>query len=224
MAIVGALAAAALTASAPAATTGLPSPTRFAGPVDNPWFPLRAGTTFVSLGEKDGQASRDVFAVGRGTTTIAGVRCTVVHDLLYLNGRLGERTTDWYAQDRAGNVWYFGEQTAELDAQGRVTSTEGSWQAGVDGARPGIYMPAVPRRGQGFRQEYHRGHAEDRFRVLTVSGPLGAAPRVLLTEERTRLEPGVVDHKLYVRGVGQVLEDEVSGGSERATLVAVRHS
>ena len=92
----------------------------------------------------------------------------MLDDRLYVRGRLAERTSDWYTQDAKGNVWYYGEATAELDAQGNVTSTEGSWQAGVDGARPGIFMPAHPKVGQSFRQEYYKGHAEDRFRVLSV--------------------------------------------------------
>ena len=95
---------------------------------------------------------------------IQGARCTVLEDRLYLSGRLKERTTDWYAQDEMGNVWYFGEETAELDEQGRVTSREGSWQAGVDSARAGIYMRAEPKVGQSFTQEFYDGHAEDHCR------------------------------------------------------------
>jgi len=137
--------------------------------VDNPWFPLRRGTTYVYRGVKDGKPAHDVVTVGRGTATIAGVRCAVVHDRLFLAGRLAERTTDWYAEDTVGNVWYYGESTAEVDAGGRITSTEGTWRAGRDRAQPGIYMPADPHPGQSGRQEYFKGHAEDHFRVLRVS-------------------------------------------------------
>ena len=141
-----------------------------------------------------------------------------------LNGHLEERTTDWYSQDAHGNVWYYGEQTAELDAHGKVTSTEGTWQAGVDGAKPGIFMPAHPRVGQSGRQEYYKGHAEDHFKVIglfnTVS-PRGPANTVLI-EETTPLEPGTVDHKLYVRGIGNVLEQTERGANERNELVSVR--
>ena len=105
--------------------------TRFSARIDNPWFPLRPGTVYRYRGMKDGQPSREVLTVTHQTKTIQGVRCTVVRDLLYTRGRLHERTSDWYAQDAAGNVWYYGEATAELDAAGKVTSTEGSWQAGV---------------------------------------------------------------------------------------------
>ena len=138
---------------------------RFVEHIDNPWFPLVPGTTYIYRGMKDGEPSREVLRVTHRTKVIQGVRCTVLEDRLYLSGRLEERTTDWYAQDEKGNVWYFGEETAELDERGRVTSREGSWQAGVDGAKAGIYMPAEPKVGESFRQEFYAGHAEDHFRV-----------------------------------------------------------
>jgi hypothetical protein len=201
-------------------------PGGFADRVTNPWFPLRPGTTYVYTGVSDGQPSRELFTVTRLTKTIQGVRCTVVHDRLFLRGRLRERTTDWYAQDRRGAVWYFGEQTAELDARGRVTSTEGTWRSGVDGAKAGIYMPARPRVGQSFRQELYAGHAEDHFGVLSLNAsvtvPYVSSRHALLTKEWTPLEPDVLDHKLYVRGIGTVKEQTVKGGSERNVLVAVR--
>jgi hypothetical protein len=193
------------------------SPGGFSARVDNAWFPLTPGARYVYAGVKDGQPSRDVVTVTHRVKRVAGVPCVVVSDRLYLRGRLRERTFDWYSQDARGNVWYFGESTAELDARGRVTSTEGSWTAGVDGARSGIYMPARPHVGQSGRQEFYRGHAEDRF---TVIGSF--RPNAILTRETTRLEPGVVDHKLYVRGVGTVLEQTERGGDERNELVAVR--
>ncbi len=205
-----------------------PPPSAFAPQVDNPWFPLLPGTTFAYRGVKESRRARDVVTVTARTKLIQGARCTVVEDRLYLGGRLAERTTDWYAQDRRGNVWYFGEQTAELDANGKVTSTEGTWQAGVDGAKAGIYMPAHPWVGQTLSQEFYPGHAEDRFRVVSlraaVSTPAASSKRALLTREWTPLEPGVVDHKLYVRGVGMVKEQTVRGGDERLTLVSVRRS
>ncbi|MFL5817559.1 MAG: hypothetical protein ACJ76L_08155 [Conexibacter sp.] len=193
--------------------------------VDNPWFPLEPGTTYVYRGSKDGRSARDVFAVTHRTERIDGARCVVVHDRLYLRGRLAERTTDYYAQDRNGTVWYFGEQTAELDAHGHVTSSEGTWRAGVDGARAGIYMPAHPRVGERHRQELYPGHAEDRFQVVArdarVTVPYGTFDHALRTKEWTPLEPGVLDAKYYVRGIGQVAERTVRGGSERAVLVDV---
>ncbi len=209
------------------ALAGAGSPTHsFSDRVTNQWFPLRPGTTYVYRGVKDGQASRELFTVTRSTKTIQGVRCTAVFDRLYLRSRLFERTTDWYAQDRHGAVWYFGERTAELDAHGRVTSTEGSWQSGLHGAKAGIYMSAHPRVGQSFRQELYVGHADDHFRVLSLNAsvnvPYVSSRHALLTKEWTPLEPGVIDHKLYVRGIGTVEEETVTGGSERNVLVAVR--
>ena len=202
---------------------GVPDPAAFARTVDNPWFPLRPGAVFVYRGVKDGKATRDVVRVTTGTRLIQGVRCTGVSDRLYSAGRLSERTTDWYAQNRDGTVWYFGEDTAELDRSGKVTSHEGSWLAGVDGARAGIFMPARPRVGQAFRQEFLKGHAEDHFRVLSLRAaarvPAVTTDHALLTKEWTPLEQGVVDHKLYVRGIGLVDERTIRGGNERNTLV-----
>jgi hypothetical protein len=198
----------------------------FAKRIDNSWFPLVPGTTFVYRGVKDGEPTRDIVRVTSKTKLINGVRCTVVEDRLYQGGHLAERTADWYAQDKRGNVWYFGEATAELDESGHVTSTEGSWQAGADGAQAGILMPARPRVGQSFRQEFYKDHAEDHSQVLSVSAsvrvPYIASARALLTKEWTPLEPDVIDHKVYVRGVGLVKEETVKGGDERAELEAVR--
>jgi len=211
------------TATATPQRNAIPPASTFSAKVDNPWFPLLPGTRYVYTGLKDGERARDVVNVSHTTKTIAGVTCVAVDDRLYLKGHLEERTTDWYSQDARGNVWYFGERTAELDAHGRVTSTEGTWTAGVAGAQPGIYMPAQPRVGQFGRQEYYKGYAEDHFKVIglfnTVS-PRGAA-NTLLTEETTPLEPGTVDHKMYVRGIGVVLEQTERGPNERNELVSV---
>jgi hypothetical protein len=201
-------------------------PSGFTARVDNSWFPLRPGTVFVYTGMKDGQRARDVVTVTHRVATIDSAPCVVVKDRLYLNGKLEERTTDWYSQDSRGNVWYFGESTAELDAQGRVTSTEGTWRAARDGALPGIYMPARPVPGRTGRQEFYKGHAEDHFEVLglhaSVHVPYSSSSNALLTKEWTPLEPAVLDHKFYVRGIGTVLEQTVKGGDERLELVSVR--
>ena len=205
------------------ATATTPPASSFTAHVDNPWFPLLPGTRYVYIGVKDGKRARDVGLVTHSTRTIASVPCVAVDDRLMLGGHLEERTTDWYSQDAHGNVWYFGEKTAELDRHGKVTSTEGSWLAGVHGAKPGVFMPAHPRVGQSARQEYYKGHAEDHFKVVglfkTVS-PRGPA-NTLVTEETTPLEPGTVDHKMYVRGIGTVLEQTERGGDERNELVSV---
>jgi hypothetical protein len=200
------------------------NPAAFSAHVDNPWFPLRPGSTYVYRGIKDGQLSRDVVKVSHRTKKIQGVPCVVVRDLLYIRGKIHERTTDWYTQDKDGNVWYFGEQTAELDKRGGVTSTEGTWQAGRNGAIPGIFFPASPKVGRSGRQEFSKGHAEDHFTIVslnvTVKVPYVSSRRALLTKEWTPLEPGVLDHKFYVRGIGTVLEQTVKGGSERNALVS----
>lgn len=123
-----------------------------------------------------------------------------------------------------GNVWYFGETTAELDRNGRVTTTSGTWRAGVHGAKPGIYMYAHPKVGQSAQQEYSKGQAQDQFQVLSlhasVKVPYISSKQAVLTKEWTPLEPGVLDHKLYVRGIVTVLERTVRGGVERAALVS----
>jgi hypothetical protein len=215
----------AVSVSAPGAATAskMPRPSSFSARVDNPWFPLLRGTRWVYTGVKDGKRTRDVVVVTDRTKRIEGVSCVAVRDRLYMRGRLEERTTDWYSQDTHGNVWYFGENTAELDAKGHVTSTEGTWKAGVDGAKAGIYIPGRPRLGETGRQEFLKGHAEDHFEVIGRFGTV--APRgkanTLLTKEWTPLEPGVVDHKMYVRGIGTVLEQSQRGPDERNELVKV---
>jgi len=191
----------------------------FSAHVSNPWFPLRPGDRYVYVGVKDGKRARDVVTVARATRVIDGAPCRPVSDRLYLNGKLEERTTDWYSQDARGDVWYFGEDTAELDAHGKVTSTEGTWLSGRDGAKAGVYMPADPRVGQSGRQEYYKGHAEDHFAVVARWGG-----NAVLTKEWTPLEPGGLDHKYYVRGVGTVVEETVKGGVERNVLVSLTHA
>ena len=206
----------------------VPPATDFSARVDNPWFPLKPGTTYIYRGEKDGQPSRDVVTVTHQTRVIDGVPCVVIQDRLYLRGHLGERTTEWYSQDKRGNVWYFGENTAEFDKAGHMTTTSGTWRAGVKGARPGIYMFAQPRVGRSAQQEFFKGQAEDHFQVVSLQASAGvpyvSSRRALLTKEWTPLEPGTIDHKLYVRGIGTVLEQTVRGGSERAALVSIKTS
>jgi hypothetical protein len=196
--------------------------------VTNPWFPLKPGTTYVYQGVKDGVSAVDIFRVTHRTRVIHGVSCVVIDDRSYFNGRLGERTTDWYAQDKAGNVWYYGEATAELNPNGTVKTTAGSFQAGKDGARGGIFMPAHPHVGAAYQQEFSKGNAEDRFKILNLSAhittPGGSSRHAMLTKETTPLEPGTIDHKTYVRGIGTVLEVTVTGGNERFVLISVIHS
>jgi hypothetical protein len=185
-------------------------PANFVRTIDNPWYPLRPGTTYVFTGVADGKATRDVVTVTRQTKTILGVSCVVVKDNVYEAGKLSEATHDWYAQDKQGKVWYFGEATATVDAKGKVKSTSGSWEAGVDGAQAGIVMPARPKVGQAFRQEYYKGKAEDHFAIESlsahVSTPYASSRHAMRTREWSPLEPGVVERKLYVRGIGLVAD------------------
>ena len=196
---------------------------RFSARVDNPWFPLRPGTRYVYMGEKDGQPSRDVMTVTHRVRTINGAPCVVVRDLLYLRGRLRERTTDWYSQDGQGRVWYFGEDTAELDRNGHVTSTEGSWLAGVDGARAGHLHAHTPARGPVLPPGVLQGPGRGSLRGdRALQNRDGAGPRQRAADQGVdALEPGVIDHKMYVRGIGTVLEQTQKGGSERGELVSL---
>ena len=202
-------------------------PAEFSADVTNPWFPLRPGTTYVYAGVKDGRHAVDVFAVSRRTRIIDGVRTRMVEDRLLLDGRLEERTSDYYAQDRCGNVWYFGEDTAVVDGRGRVTDRSGSFRAGVAGAEPGVYIQRDPQLGRRFRQEWSPGNAADTYRAVSrsarVSSPYTGARSALRTEESTELEPGVLDNKLYVRGIGQVEEIAVAGPTEKLILVDILH-
>jgi hypothetical protein len=191
--------------------------------IDNTYFPLRPGTTFVYDGAKDGEPQHDVFAVTRDTKVIVGVTTVVVHDTVLINGILEEDTFDWFAQDDQGNVWYFGEDTKEYDAQGNVISTTGSWEAGVNGAKPGIVMEAHPSAGDTYRQEF-AADAQDMATVLSrskhVTVAYGSFDRVVQTKEFSCIEAGS-DHKYYAPGVGLVLVVAVSGGDERLELVTV---
>jgi hypothetical protein len=195
-------------------------------PVDNTFFPLEPGTTFTYQGYKEGGSLRDVMTVTAQQKTIMGVPVVVVRDTAWERGILAEDTFDWYAQDDAGNVWYFGEDTKEFDEQGNVETTEGSWEAGVDGGRPGILMLAQPLSGQTYRQEYAPGVAVDMATVLSVHKhtdvPYGSFTNVVATKEFSCIESGM-SHKYYARGIGLVQEVQTSGGKEGISLIALSH-
>lgn len=207
------------------AGSGSIDPANFTSTIDNPWLPMVPGTTLTFEGTKDDQRAVDTFEVTAETKVVAGVTCVVVRDTLTLDGKLHEKTEDWYVQDRQGNVWYFGEKTAVYDEAGNVTDTTGSWQAGVAGAQPGIFMPADPQVGQSFRQEYLAGEAEDHFVILLLSRPITVPyksfPEALITAEWTPLEPDVLSEKAYVMGIGLVSEGDVKGGNEGLQLVSL---
>jgi hypothetical protein len=185
------------------------NPANFTTTIDNEYLPLKPGTTFLY----EGGAERNEMSVTHDTKKVMGVECVVVDDRAWESGKLIEKTYDWFAQDKEGNVWYFGEDTKEYE-NGKVVSTKGSWEAGVDGAKPGIVMQADPKVGHSYHQEYYPGEAMDMAKVLrlndSVTVPYGSFDHVLVTREWTPLEPSYHEHKYYAPGVGQVY----GGGSE----------
>jgi len=199
-------------------------PANFVDRVDNRYFPLTPGTTFVYEGKTEDGTVRVEDYVTHETKQVLGVTCVVVRNKVIENGDLVEETFDWYAQDKDGNVWYFGEDAKEYEA-GVVVSTKGSWEAGVDGAMPGIIMEANPQVGDFYRQEYYKGEAEDMAEVLSLTESAsviyGSFDSLLMTREWALLEPGIVEHKYYAPGVGLILEVMVEGGSERVELVEI---
>jgi len=200
-------------------------PKDFTTNIDNSFFPLQPGTTFIYNGFKDRSTLRDEFAVTHATALIDDVLCRVIHDQVFVDGILEEDTLDYFAQDEDGNVWYFGEDTKELDANGNVVSTAGTWRAGVDGAQPGIIMEAHPKVADHYFQEMAPPVALDEAAVLSlrekVKVPFGTFTDCLETAESTQLEPGNVEHKYYARGVGFLLGVVVKGGHERLALVNI---
>jgi hypothetical protein len=201
-------------------------PAEFSVEIDNPYWPMRPGSRWVYRESGEGGTQRVVVTVTGKTRRIAdGIEARVVHDVVTQEGEPVEVTDDWYAQDAAGNIWYLGESTAEYE-EGKVVSRAGSWEAGVDGAQPGVALPADPRAGLAYRQEYYAGEAEDRAKVLSTGEqaevPFGHFDRVLLTKDLVPLEPRVLEYKLYAPGVGPVLVLDASGAAGREELISYR--
>jgi len=219
--------AAPLLVGAAATASAAPAPGRFSTTIDNPYLPMKPGTRMVYRTTDGDEHGREVVRVTHRTRVVDGVTVRVVRDRAYVGGDLVEDTRDFYAQDRRGNVWYFGENTKTLE-NGTVTSTKGSWLAGVNRAMPGIVMEADPQVGDRYAQENAPGVAEDRAKVLSLDAhatvPYGSFDNLLKTKDFSPLEPAVVEHKKYLRGVGSILEKEVKGGQERLVLVRVTHS
>jgi hypothetical protein len=197
--------------------------TAFGSPAGNPWFPLTPGVTRIYEGESDGETERIVVEVTHHTREVMGVLCRVVRDRVYVDGELVEDTYDWFSTDSEGNVWYFGEDSKEIE-DGVVVSTAGSWEAGVDGALPGIIMPAHPRVGMKYSQERAPGVAEDMAQVKSLDADVlvaaGDYEGCLETMEWTPLDPGHRELKYYAPGVGLVLETP-PGGHEPIGLVSI---
>jgi hypothetical protein len=199
-------------------------PAEFTVEIDNPYWPMEPGTqwTYREIDE-EGQELDVVVTVSSETKEIAnGVTARIVRDTVSKDGELIEDTFDWYAQDASGTIWYLGEDTAEFE-DGEVATTAGSFEAGVDGALPGIIMPAEPAGGMRYRQEYYEGEAEDNGEILSVGEqvevPTGHYDDVVLTKDSITIEPDVVEYKLYARGVGPALVLGISGGGGKEELV-----
>jgi hypothetical protein len=197
-------------------------PAHFVDMIDNPYLPYVPGATWVYEGNEDGETERTEVTVTPQRKEIMGISATVVRDIVSVDGEVIEDTYDWFAQDRDGNVWYLGEDSREYE-NGQVVSTAGSWEAGVDGAVPGIVMQAQPGVGQAYRQEYDVGDAEDLAEVVELgareSVPFGDFGQLLVVEEWNPLEPDVVEEKYYAPGVGMILEVVTRGGEGRVELV-----
>ncbi|MEA2433608.1 MAG: hypothetical protein QOG54_1065 [Actinomycetota bacterium] len=197
-------------------------PADFVAEIDHPYWPMKPGTRWVYReAEQGGDTARVVVKVTDKKREIIGIQATVVHDVLYEHGEILENTWDWYAQDKDGNIWYLGEKTKEFD--GKKVNTEGSWEAGVDGAEAGVALPANPEDGQTYRQEYYAGHAEDKAEILATNEwaetPYGFFQNVVTTRDFTAIEPKVLEHKFYALGVGPVIELGISGGAARTELL-----
>jgi hypothetical protein len=201
-------------------------PANFVAAVKNPYLPYRPGTHIHLEGVRGKIPQTDDEVVLHKHKRVLGIKCTIVRDTVSEHGRAVERTFDWYAQDKDGNVWYMGENSLELE-NGRFVRASDSWKSGVNGAKPGIIMPGHPRRGDRYRQEYYPpGQALDEARVVGLRGsvtvPYGSFKKPLVTLERSPLEPQT-EKKYYVRGVGEVKETVVKGHHETFSLVSVTH-
>jgi hypothetical protein len=201
-------------------------PADFTTEIDNPYWPMKPGTRWTYR-ETDGEGgvAKVVVVVTKQTKKIAnGITARVVRDTVTEDGQIVEDTYDWYAQDAKGNIWYLGEDTAEFE-DGKVTSRAGSFEAGVDGAVPGIAVPAAPEPGMEYRQEFYKGEAEDSGRVLSTDElaevPSGRYRDALLTKDFTPLEPNLLEYKLYAKSVGPVLILTASGGAGREELLTM---
>ena len=199
-------------------------PADFTTNIDNPYWTMSPGDKWVYRETEPGEPELrvEVTVTDRTKMIANGVEARVVRDVVTEDGQPIEVTDDWYAQDRVGNVWYLGEDTAEYE-NGKVVTRAGSFEAGVDGAQAGVIMPANPRDGMAYRQEYYKGEAEDRAEVLSteeqVEVPFGHFEGALMTKDLVPLEPKVSEYKLYARGIGPVLTIKTSGGSGREELI-----
>ncbi len=199
------------------------NPADFVRSITNPYLPFPVGRTLTYRGIKDGVTQTDVVHVTSHTRVLEGITAVAVSDIATHNGKLLEKTTDWYAQDKQGNVWYLGEQTAAY-SHGHVDHS-GSWLAGVHDGEPGIVMKADPQVPDAYRQEFLTGQAQDTAWIVSRGGsfklPFRVVHNVVTSYEFTVLEPTVLDKKIYAPGLGIVMEEAALGPAETATLVGV---
>lgn len=200
-------------------------PADFVATIDNPYLPLGVGAKWVYEGEADepGKIEHVEVVVLPDHKELLGISTTAVRDTVSVEGVVIEDTLDWFAQDKDGNVWYFGEAVKNYK-DGKLADTEGSFEAGVDGALPGIAMKAHPAVGDAYRQEFYAGNAEDLGEVVRIGGsktvPAGTYDDVLVTKDWNPLEPDVIEQKTYARGVGTIFEEHVKGGTGTSALVS----
>jgi hypothetical protein len=197
----------------------------FVDSITNPYLPIKQGKKYSYQVQTDEGKETIEINITNETKTILGVKCIVVTDILKNDkGEIIENTTDWYAQDKDGNVWYFGEDTKEFE-NGNVTSTKGTWEAGVNGAQPGIVMYANLIFGMPYRQEYLYNEAEDMGKVIkigeTVTTPYGTFNNCLVTEEWSPIEPDVLENKYYAVGIGNVKTVMTKGGNQTVELTNI---
>ena len=194
-------------------------PANFQAKVDHRYFPLMPGTRFRYLDTLLGEPLEREVTVTSESKTVLGVRCVMVHEVVSARGAIKEDTYDWYAQDKQGNVWYFGEATLENRPLG--PSAAGSWEAGVKGALPGIFMPAATKPGPPYRQNYYANWSEDMGQILgvgeTANVPLGTFTNCLTTREWSLLESGG-EKRWYAPGVGFVRSEAMG---ETVVLVSL---
>ena len=196
-------------------------PAQYAGVIDNPWFPLTPGTTLIFQGSKDDRrAAREVEVTGK-TKTVGGVICLIVEDRVALGGKPAEKTIGYFAQDVAGNVWYFGEESQELDNRGNVIKSE-SWQTGVDGATPNLIMSAHPEIGDHFSHPYTNANTEVLSLDATVEVPYGTFSNALQIKDWNPEESDTLSQIFYLPGIGEARNINVKGSSEDLKLVEVR--
>jgi hypothetical protein len=200
-------------------------PANFVKGVNNPYYPLKPGRTLTYTGKKEKVTVSKQITISKKTKVVMGVTCIAVVDSEWVAGKLAQKTVEWYAQDKEGNVWYFGADAKQYTS-GKLTGSAGSWQAGVNGAQPGIIMLANPTRGDTYRQNYLKGSIEDMSYVVSLDGalkvPYHAYKDLLITLQWSNLTPGIIENRYYAKGVGLVYSELVQGGTGELKLAKVK--